>query len=164
MVKRSSLLASAIASASALLLVGCTDNNAADQSSSGTASKVTESTASGSSGSSSSELSGDQTSESTDPASDSGGSDCYVELFDAENFDEGDDHFRLTKPGRYPDLKNLPGADQDWTDEADSIRVGSAANVTIWKDKDFTGTESRLDPGSEHAKVDPEPSSLELSC
>lgn len=94
----------------------------------------------------------------------SNANDCYVELFDGDDFDPDDDHFKLTGPGEYKNLKDLPGADQDWTDEADSVRVGSGAHVTIWSETGFSGEKSTLDPGSKHPDVDVEPSSLKLSC
>lgn len=92
------------------------------------------------------------------------GGDCYIHLFDGDDFDDTDDNFKLTEPGEYKDLKNLPGADEDWTDEADSAKVGSAATVTVWKDTGFSGTSKELKPGSEHASLEPEPSSLKMTC
>lgn len=88
---------------------------------------------------------------------------CFLELFDGDDFDETDDHFVLTEPGRYEDLSSLPGAEQDWTDEADSLWVGPAAIVTIWADTGFGGESQVLDPGSELPDADG-PSSLELAC
>lgn len=101
------------------------------------------------------------TGDSTDTAAN--GSACSVHLFDSDDFDESDTNFLLTEPGKYETLKDLPGATQDWTDEADSIKVGSAAHVTIWSEPDFGGTSQQLEPGSEHSDID-EPSSLQLSC
>lgn len=89
---------------------------------------------------------------------------CYVHLFDEDHFDERDRNFRLTQPGKYADLRNLPGADHDWTDEADSIRVGPTATVTIWPRTNFEGQAQTLEPGSEHADLHDEPQSLELAC
>ncbi len=89
---------------------------------------------------------------------------CSVHLFDDDHFDESDDNFVLTEAGKYEDLSNLPGANKDWTDEADSIRVGADATVTIWADPNFQGQSVTLDPGSEHPSLDSEPSSLEMTC
>lgn len=89
---------------------------------------------------------------------------CSVHLFDDDNFDESDDHFVLRETGRYETLANLPGAARDWTDEADSIRLGADATVTIWADTDFHGQSVTLEPGSEHPDLDSEPSSLEMTC
>jgi hypothetical protein len=91
-----------------------------------------------------------------------GGTDCSVTLYDGEDFK--DTHFKLTKAGDYKNLKNLPGASEDWTDEADSAKVGSAATVTIYEKTGFNGKSATLKPGSDHSSVDPEPSSLKLSC
>ncbi|MCZ7631746.1 MAG: hypothetical protein M5U19_22990 [Microthrixaceae bacterium] len=62
---------------------------------------------------------------------------CWVHLYDEDRFDERDPHFQLSEPGRYPDMAALPGAAEDWTDQADSIRVGPDATVTIWPQTDF---------------------------
>lgn len=89
---------------------------------------------------------------------------CYVHLFDGDNFDANDDNFVLTEPGRYADLKELPGADKDWTDEADSLIVGPNATVIGWSETNFQGTEVTYESDSRHPDVDDEPSSLELTC
>lgn len=91
-------------------------------------------------------------------------SDCYVHLFDGDDFDEDDSNFILTEPGRYEDLRDLPGADKDWSDEADSLKVGPSATVTIWSEPGFSGTETKLEAGSEEPDLDDEPESLELEC
>lgn len=88
---------------------------------------------------------------------------CWLELFDGDNFDQGDDHFKLTEPGEYADLASLPGADQDWTDEADSLKVSPGAQVTIWTEPSFAGSQQDLEPGSEHPDVD-DVYSLKMSC
>lgn len=105
-----------------------------------------------------SDTTGDTTGDTAD------GDGCWVHLFEDDDFQEDDDHFRLAEPGRYSDLGNLPGATDDWTDEAESIRVGPDATVTIWSDTDFEGEWIELGPGSEQADLDDEPESLELLC
>lgn len=92
------------------------------------------------------------------------GKGCYFHLFDGDDFDKTDDNFKLTKPGDYKSLKDLPGADEDWNDEADSAKVGPNATVKIWKDKNYKGESKTLKPGSKHPDLDPEPSSLKMSC
>lgn len=89
---------------------------------------------------------------------------CWVHLFDGDNFDESDDNFKLTEPGEYKNLEKLPGADKDWTDEADSIKVGSSATVEIFDKRDFKGNSQTLDAGSEHPDVDDEPYALKMTC
>lgn len=86
---------------------------------------------------------------------------CSVRLFDGDHF--SDDSIEITKPGRYANLKKLPGAKQDWTDEADSLKVGAGATVTIWEHEGFKGASKTYQPGSEVPSVD-EASSLELRC
>lgn len=106
-------------------------------------------------------------SSSAPDASDKGtgpGNGCSVHLFDDDNFDETDDNFILSEAGKYENLSNLPGASKDWTDEADSIRVGADATVTVWSDPLFQGQSTTFEPGSEHPDLDSEPSSLEMSC
>lgn len=101
----------------------------------------------------------------TTTGADASGTDgCWVHLFEEEDFDETDANFRLTEPGRFSDLENLPGATDDWDDEAESIRVGPDATVGIWPDTNFEGTPIELGPGSERADLDEEPESLELTC
>lgn len=97
-------------------------------------------------------------------SSDGGDSGCYVQFFDSDDLDESDDNFKLTQPGDYEDLKSLPGADMDWTDEADSLEVGPGATVTVWSDTGFDGPSKKLEPGNKYPDVDPEPSSLKMSC
>lgn len=92
------------------------------------------------------------------------GDDCYIHLFDGDDFDKTDDNFKLTKSGDYESLKDLPGADENWNDEADSAKVGSAATVKIWKKKGFKGKSKTLKPGSKHPSLSPEPSSLKMTC
>lgn len=89
---------------------------------------------------------------------------CYVHLFDGDDFDATDDNYVLTEPGRYADLNDLPDTRNDWTGEADSLRVGSAATVTGWSRPNFEGDSEIYVAGSEHSDVDDEPESLELTC
>lgn len=87
---------------------------------------------------------------------------CSVQLFDGKNFK--DSHVVIQGAGEFKDLKHLPGADgKDWNDEADSIKVGSAATVQAWTKKNFKGKHYTFKPGTKHPKVK-EPSSLKISC
>lgn len=88
---------------------------------------------------------------------------CSVHLWDGKNFSDSD--IVIRGPGKFGNLRDLPGANgKDWNDEADSLKVGSAATVKAWKKKDFQGASQTYGPGSEHPKLDDEPSSLEISC
>ena len=89
---------------------------------------------------------------------------CFVHLFEDEDFDESDDHFILTEPGEYPSIENLPGAPAGWDDEAESIKVGPGATVTIYEDEDFRGRSMELQPGTEIADLEDEAESLKMTC
>ena len=93
-----------------------------------------------------------------------GGDGCFIHFFDGEDLDDQDDNFQLIDPGEYKNLADLPGADRDWTDEADSLRVGSGATVTIYSEENFEGTSKQLEPDTEIADVEHEPKSLEMVC
>src|SRR5699024_9327021 len=108
----------------------------------------------------------DSAGDDSEPSDDSASADgeCFIHFFDGEDFDETDDNFKLTEPGKYENLADLPGADRDWTDEADSLRTGNGATVTIYTEENFKGTAKDLDPGTELTDIDDEPKSLEMSC
>lgn len=89
--------------------------------------------------------------------------DCFVHLFDGDNFDENDDHVIIDEPGEYSDLSDLPNAEEkDWTDEADSFIVGDSTTVTAWTETNFEG-DSTVYEGGEYASVD-EPYSMKIIC
>lgn len=98
-----------------------------------------------------------------DETADAAAGECFVHLYDGDDFDADDDNFRLEEPGRYGDLADLPDADKDWDDEADSMQVGAGARVTTWSEADFGGDSTDYGPGN-HAGLDPAPRSLELTC
>lgn len=89
---------------------------------------------------------------------------CFVHLFDGDDFDETDDNFKLTEPGRYGNLEKLPDATKDWDGEPDSLRVGEGATVTIWSEKDFGGDSKTYESGDEEGRLPQEVRSLELTC
>lgn len=105
----------------------------------------------------------DESADAGDDDTESENDGCWVQLFDSDDFDENDDHFTLTQPGNYEDFADLPGADQDWTDEADSMRVGDSATVTVFTEKGLTGDQLELASGSEHADID-DVYSLTMTC
>lgn len=104
--------------------------------------------------------------ETPEPGAETEGPDdgCFIHFFDGEDLDDQDDNFQLIDPGEYKNLADLPGADRDWTDEADSLRVGSGATVTIYSEENFEGTSKELEPDTEIADVEHEPKSLEMVC
>lgn len=86
---------------------------------------------------------------------------CYVHLFDGDNFK--DDDIKIEGEGEYPDLSNLPGADgKDWTDEADSFKVGANTTLTVWTHTNFAGDSTVYEAG-EYPSVD-EPYSIKIKC
>lgn len=88
---------------------------------------------------------------------------CSVHLWDGKNFTDSD--IVINGAGKYSNLRNLPGANnKDWSDEADSLKVGSAATVKAYKEENFKGSSVTYNPGTQHPKVSEEPSSLEIVC
>jgi len=89
------------------------------------------------------------------------GEGCYIQLFDGDNFT--DDSLTVKEPGEYPDLDELPDADgKNWTDEADSFKVGEGTTVTVWTETDFEGDSTVYEAG-DYKSVD-EPYSLKIEC
>jgi len=64
---------------------------------------------------------------------------CWIEIFEDDNFDADDPHVKLQGPKEYATLKNLAG--KDWSNDIESVIVGSNATVRAFEDKDFKGTE-----------------------
>ena len=70
---------------------------------------------------------------------------CFMEIFEDDNFDVDDPHVVLQGPKEYATLKNLAG--KDWSHDIESVIVGSNATVRAYEDKDFKGTEIAFAPG-----------------
>lgn len=86
---------------------------------------------------------------------------CQVQLFDGDNFK--DDQIVINGPGEFSDLSDLPNSDEkDWTDEADSFRVGEHTTVTVWTAINFEGDSTVYEAG-DYPSVD-EPYSLKITC
>lgn len=86
---------------------------------------------------------------------------CSVQLFDGDNFK--DDHITIKEPGEYENLDDLPGSDgKNWTDEADSFKVGKNTTVTVWTETDFKG-DSKVYEAGDYKSVD-EPYSMKIEC
>lgn len=64
---------------------------------------------------------------------------CWIEIFEDDNFDVDDPHVKLQGPKEYAALKDLSG--KDWSNDIESVIVGSNATVRAYEDKDFKGTE-----------------------
>lgn len=65
--------------------------------------------------------------------------DCWIEIFDDDDFDKDDAHVKIYGPKEIATLKGFMG--QDWDDDIESVIVGSDATVMAYADKDFQGTE-----------------------
>ena len=70
---------------------------------------------------------------------------CFLEMFEDDNYDVDDPHVVLQGPKEYATLKNLAG--KDWSNDIESVIVGSNATVHAFEDKDFKGTEIAFTPG-----------------
>ena len=64
---------------------------------------------------------------------------CWIEVFDDTKYDADDPHVKVVGPKEYASLKNLNG--RDWSNDIQSVIVGSSATVLAYKDKDFKSTE-----------------------
>ena len=70
---------------------------------------------------------------------------CFIEIFEDDNFDVDDPHVVLQGPREYASLKDIKG--KDWSNDIESVIVGSNATVRAYEDKDFKGTELAFLPG-----------------
>ena len=70
---------------------------------------------------------------------------CFIEIFEDDNFDADDPHVVLQGPKEYASLKDVGG--KDWANDIESVIVGTNATVRVYEDKDFKGTELALVPG-----------------
>lgn len=86
---------------------------------------------------------------------------CYVHLFDGDNYT--DDNIVVKGPGDFPTLADLPGADKDWNDEADSFKAGENTTVTMWTKTNFQGDSIVYRKGAHEPSID-EPSSMKIRC
>ena len=76
---------------------------------------------------------------------------CWIELFDDDEFDEDDPHVKIQGPAEYATLKDVYG--RNWSNDIESVIVGSNATVKAWMDKDFKGPEITLSPGQRVPKL-----------
>jgi Neuraminidase (sialidase) len=70
---------------------------------------------------------------------------CYVEVFDDDDFDMNDAHYKIQGPKEFASLKDVGG--KNWNNDIESVIVGSNARVKAYSDKDFKGTELAFAPG-----------------
>ncbi|MEO8045781.1 MAG: beta/gamma crystallin domain-containing protein [Nitrospirota bacterium] len=70
---------------------------------------------------------------------------CWIEIFEDDNFDADDPHVKIQGPKEIATMKSLEG--KDWANDIESVIVGSNASVHAYEDKDFKGTEITFAPG-----------------
>ena len=70
---------------------------------------------------------------------------CFIEIFEDDNFDPDDPHIVLQGPKEYASLKDIGG--KDWANDIESVIVGTNATVRAYEERDFKGTELALVPG-----------------
>ena len=70
---------------------------------------------------------------------------CWIEIFEDDNYDADDPHVKIQGPKEIATLKDLEG--KDWANDIESVIVGSSASIHAYEDKDFKGTEITFAPG-----------------
>jgi len=76
---------------------------------------------------------------------------CWVEIFDDDEYDEDDPHVKIQGPAEYASLKDVYG--RNWSNDIESVIVGTNATVHAWMNKDFTGPEITFGPGQRVPKL-----------
>ena len=76
---------------------------------------------------------------------------CWVEIFDDDEFDEDDAHVKIQGPTEYATLKDVYG--RNWSNDIESLIVGSNATMQAWINKDFSGPEMTFTPGQRVPKL-----------
>ena len=76
---------------------------------------------------------------------------CWVEIFDDDEFDEDDAHVKIQGPTEYATLKDVYG--RNWSNDIESVIVGSNATMQAWINKDFSGPEMTFTPGQRVPKL-----------
>jgi len=69
---------------------------------------------------------------------------CWIEIFEDDNYDVDDPHVKIQGPKEFATMKNLEG--KDWANDIESVIVGSNASVSAYEDKEFKGTEITFAP------------------
>ena len=92
---------------------------------------------------------------------------CYIEVFDDDDFDMDDAHYKIQGPKEFASLKDVGG--KNWNNDIESVIVGSNARVQAYSDKDFKGTQLAFEPGQRVpnlGKLDmkDEIESMKISC
>jgi hypothetical protein len=76
---------------------------------------------------------------------------CWIEVFDDDDFDMNDAHYKIQGPKEFASLTDVGG--KDWNNDIESVIVGSNARVKAYSKKDFKGTELAFAPGQRIANL-----------
>ena len=76
---------------------------------------------------------------------------CWIEIFDDDEYDEDDPHVKIQGPAEYATLKDVYG--RNWSKDIESVIVGTNATVHAWMNTDFTGPELTFTPGQRVPKL-----------
>ena len=76
---------------------------------------------------------------------------CWIEIFDDDEYDEDDPHVKIQGPAEYATLKDVFG--RNWSNDIESVIVGTNATVKAWMNKDFAGPEITFTPGQRVPKL-----------
>jgi hypothetical protein len=76
---------------------------------------------------------------------------CFIEVFDDDEYDEDDPHVKIQGPAEYPTLKDVYG--RNWNNDIESVIVGSNATVHAWMERDYKGPELTFTPGQRVPKL-----------
>jgi hypothetical protein len=66
---------------------------------------------------------------------------CYVQVWDAPKATGTSEY--INGPAKHVTLRDLPGR-RMWSNRIRSLRLGPAANATVWTDENFGGKSERL--------------------
>ena len=72
-------------------------------------------------------------------------------------------------PGRWPRLEGLVNTNEErWRNRVQSLHVGTAATLTVYREENFKGASRQFSPGTDEPRLDEELlariESLEISC
>ena len=73
------------------------------------------------------------------PSVPGGDKDCWLHIFDDDDFSENDAHTRLQGPIELPSLRDLGG--KNWANDISSLIVGPNAVVRAYSERNYSGTE-----------------------
>lgn len=96
-----------------------------------------------------------------------GSNDCWVKLYDADNFSEVSSYTTLQGPVELATMANLDG--KDWRDQIESLIVGPGARVELYKSENYAGTPITFNANQRVEKLgdlnyEDDVESLKLTC